>query len=316
MPIMTTGTPFPEALPTQAAFAARLAQVQEDGLALALVGVLRSRGSAPRARGALLALAADGRAYGTLGGGHLELQALAWAAQLLAAGGAAAAGVRRVALGPSLGQCCGGVVWLAAERLEPDCPWPRQAARALAAGQGCTLPGALWDGLRLEPEARVLALFGGGHVGRALVAMAAPLPCRLIWIDSRAAWAEQPAPFALPPQVQCEPSEPVQAAVAALPAASRVAIMSFSHAEDLEIVAACLARRRLEPRALPFVGLIGSRSKWARFRARLQARGFGDDELDQVVCPIGLPGLQGGKTPGEIALAVLAQWFADAAPAG
>lgn len=81
--------------------------------------------------------------------------------------------------------------------------------------------------------------------------------------------------------------------------------MSFSHAEDLDIVAACLARQRARG-DLPFIGLIGSRTKWATFRHRLAARGFTAQELAQVTCPIGVPGIA-GKEPEVIAVAVAAQ---------
>ena len=86
---------------------------------------------------------------------------------------------------------------------------------------------------------------------------------------------------------------------------SLVVIMSFSHAEDLEVVAACLTRRRVRA-DLPFIGLIGSKSKWATFRHRLEARGFTAQELAQVTCPIGVPGIS-GKAPEVIAVAVAAQ---------
>ena len=81
--------------------------------------------------------------------------------------------------------------------------------------------------------------------------------------------------------------------------------MSFSHAEDLDIVAACLKRIR-EHDDLPFVGLIGSKSKWAAFRHRLQARGFSPDELARITSPIGVAGVV-GKEPEVIAVAVAAQ---------
>ena len=81
--------------------------------------------------------------------------------------------------------------------------------------------------------------------------------------------------------------------------------MSFSHAEDLDVVAACLKRRR-ERGDLPFIGLIGSRTKWATFRHRLEHRGFSQDEMAQVTCPIGIPGIK-GKEPEVIAVAVAAQ---------
>jgi xanthine dehydrogenase accessory factor len=129
----------------------------------------------------------------------------------------------------------------------------------------------------------------------------APLPFRLCWIDSR----DGVFPGSVPPHVVCEHSEPVQAAVAALASNSRVLIMSFSHAEDLDVLAACLKRHR-DQADLPYIGLIGSQTKWATFKRRLELRGFTPAELAHVTCPIGVPGIT-GKEPEVIAAAVAAQ---------
>jgi xanthine dehydrogenase accessory factor len=255
-----------------------------------LVRVLRTQGSVPREVGTWMAVFADA-VLGTIGGGHLEHEAIAQARAALA--GAPLQAERRCALGPSLGQCCGGVVQLGFEAVD------HAGAAALLAR------------LRSAQDARRMpvALFGGGHVGQAIVRALAPLPVAVHWIDSR----DEVFPSPLPPHVNAEHSAPVQAAVRDLAAGSRVLVMSFSHAEDLEIVAACLQRVR-ERADLPFVGLIGSRSKWAAFRHRLEARGFRAEELAHVTCPIGVPGVQ-GKEPAVIAAAVAAQLMTLREPA-
>ena len=243
-----------------------------------LVSVERTEGSVPRERGAWMAVF-DREVLGTIGGGHVEWQAIAEARRRL--GGAGGPPVLRHALGPSLGQCCGGVMYL---HFEPV----TQADAALLA-------------TRLAPRRANVALFGGGHVGQALARVLAPLSFQLTWIDSR----DGIFPPDVPQDVVCEHSDPVQAAVPGLAPGARVLIMSFSHAEDLDVVAACLRRQR-ERGDLPFIGLIGSRSKWATFRHRLQERGFTEAELAQVTCPIGVPGIA-GKAPEVIAVAVAAQ---------
>ena len=81
--------------------------------------------------------------------------------------------------------------------------------------------------------------------------------------------------------------------------------MSHNHAEDFDIVCACLKRQR-ERGDLAFIGMIGSKTKWATFRQRLEARGFNEAERGGVTCPIGVPGVA-GKQPAVIAVAVLAQ---------
>jgi xanthine dehydrogenase accessory factor len=243
-----------------------------------LVTVHATEGSVPRERGAWMAVFADA-VVGTIGGGHLEWQAISEARQRM--GGATGPGVRRFALGPSLGQCCGGVVHLRFE--------------ALRAADAASLPA------RLQQGHTPVALFGGGHVGRAIANVLGTLPYAVTWIDSR----DEIFPEQVADNIACEHSDPVQAAVADLAAGSRVLIMSFSHAEDLEIVAACLKRMR-ERGDLAYVGLIGSKTKWATFRHRLEERGFHKQELAQVTCPIGVPGIR-GKEPEVIAVAVAAQ---------
>jgi xanthine dehydrogenase accessory factor len=84
-----------------------------------------------------------------------------------------------------------------------------------------------------------------------------------------------------------------------------VLVMSFSHAEDLDVVAACLTRLRTR-NDLPFIGLIGSKTKWATFRHRLEDRGFNSDEIARITCPIGIDGIA-GKEPEVIAVSVAAQ---------
>ena len=255
--------------------------------AAVLVSVEATQGSAPREAGAWMAVfAAD--VVGTIGGGHLEFEAIDQARQLLR--GERGEPDRDYKLGPSLGQCCGGVVRLKFERVD---------ARDIAALEA-----------RLAPELAPLALFGGGHVGRALVNVLATLPFRLTWIDSR----DEIFPAEVPGNVDCEHSDPVHAAVAPLAPGSRVLVMSFSHAEDLDIVAACLRRQR-DQGDLPYIGLIGSKTKWAVFRHRLEERGFSEAELAQVTCPIGLPGID-GKEPEVIAVSVAAQILQLAPPSG
>lgn len=246
-----------------------------------LVEVAHAQGSVPREAGTWMAVFAD-VLVGTIGGGHLEYDAIARARALLAGESGREAQTLRVALGPSLGQCCGGVVELRFERV--------------GAGDAAVLAARLGQ-IVLTP----VALFGGGHVGHALVRVLAPLPFSLTWIDSR----DGVFPPTLPARVEAEHSDPVQAAVPGLAPQSRVLIMSFSHAEDLDIVAACLQRQR-EKSDLPYIGLIGSKTKWAAFRHRLAARGFTSAELAHVTSPIGVPGIS-GKEPEVIAVAVAAQ---------
>ncbi|UFS56429.1 xanthine dehydrogenase accessory protein XdhC [Comamonadaceae bacterium M7527] len=252
-----------------------------------LVRVHSAKGSVPRSTGTWMAVCGD-TIIATIGGGHLEWQAIAHAKALAARALAAQAPavpvvdeVMHFKLGPSLGQCCGGALDLRFEYLAPGAH----------------------DGLlrSLQPSYQTVALFGGGHVGHAIERALRPLPFDLMWIDSR----DQVFPTQVGEGVVLEHSNPVQAAVADVPANALVLIMSFSHAEDLDVVVQCLGRQRVQA-DLPFVGLIGSKTKWATFQNRLRERGFGEAEIAHVTCPIGVSDVV-GKEPAVIAAAVVAQ---------
>ena len=147
-----------------------------------LVRVHGTRGSVPRETGAWMAVLPDGQ-IGTVGGGHLEWQACERARALLRAGQASPE-QQTVVLGPSLGQCCGGEVTL---RYEPVAPGDREALER-----------------RLRADHTPVALFGGGHVGRAIVAALLPLPFDIHWVDSR----DEVFPSDLPPR--CWPNIPTR----------------------------------------------------------------------------------------------------------
>lgn len=240
-----------------------------------IVEVVQHRGSVPRETGTRMLVAGDAVA-GTIGGGHLELQAIAHAR----------AGRREdwaVALGPSLGQCCGGALTL---RFGP------LTAAALAA----------WT----EPAPRFhLQLYGAGHVGRAIVGILAGIHCRVQWIDERESEFPAEAP---PPHIERLCVEPVEAEVPSAPAGAHVLVLTHSHDLDLRITEAVLRRGDFR-----YLGLIGSKTKRARFEHRFAERGLDAGLVARLRCPIGLPGIE-GKEPAVVAVAVVAELLATSAP--
>ena len=266
-----------------------------------IVSIASTQGSAPREAGTWMAVFAS-KIIGTIGGGHVEFEAIAEARVLLngresTADGSATSYEKRYVLGPSLGQCCGGVMVVHYEKY--SCLGSKYAGYNQEEPLNSTFDAI--STIKLQIHRQNVALFGGGHVGKAIVNILSTLPMQVMWIDSR----DEIFPNELPSNVVCEHSDPVQAAVNDVAANSHVLIMSFSHAEDLDIVAACLLRQR-ERADLPFIGLIGSKTKWATFRHRLEDRGFSAAELARITCPIGVEGIK-GKEPEVIAVAVAAQ---------
>jgi xanthine dehydrogenase accessory factor len=245
-----------------------------------LVQVLEARGSVPREAGTRMLVSA-GAVAGTIGGGHLELQAITRARALLA-DDVTAAQDQAIALGPTLGQCCGGALTLRTAPMD---------AAALAA----------WPD---EAPLLTLQLYGAGHVGRAIVQLLAHLPCAVDWIDERETeFPSEPSP----PHIRRLCVEPVEAEVPLAPPGAFYLVLTHSHDLDLRITEAILQRGDFG-----YLGLIGSDTKRARFLARFRQRGVADAALDRLTCPIGVPGIP-GKQPEQIAVAVVAQLLQVAA---
>jgi xanthine dehydrogenase accessory factor len=245
-----------------------------------VVQVLSARGSVPREAGTRMLVATDAVA-GTIGGGHLELQAIARARAMLA-GGRTTPEDQAIALGPTLGQCCGGSLVLRSAPLD---------AAALA-----DWPDA--------PPLFTLQLYGAGHVGRAIVRLLHGLPCAVQWIDERE--REFPAESD-PAHIGRLCVEPVEAEVASAPPGAFYLVLTHSHDLDLAIATAILRRGDFG-----YLGLIGSATKRARFLARWRQRGIDEAVLTRLTCPIGVPGIP-GKQPEQIAVAVVAQLLQVAA---
>jgi xanthine dehydrogenase accessory factor len=300
--------------------------IAEHGAA-ALVTLAEARGSSPREAGARMVVRPDGGFSGTIGGGTLEWMALAEAQSLLAHPRAGPVRRLKKSLGPDLGQCCGGRVTLVIERFDAN---DADMVAKLAAGErrgvlvtvattdgqrpvrrpvdaGDNIPDVPGDTYARLPDGRVverfgsvatpLYLFGAGHVGRSLVLALAPLPFAVSWIDPR------PGAFPdhVPGNATCtREAEPVRL-IDRAPDGAFVAVMTHSHALDLELVAAALRSNRF-----PYIGLIGSATKRARFASAMTKIGIGRDAVDRLICPIGLTEVR-DKAPAAIAASIAAQ---------
>ena len=238
-------------------------QCTQMGEACVLVTVLGAQGSTPRDNGTKMVIAREHN-YGTIGGGHLEYQAMSIAADLLREG-VEQQRITHFPLGARLGQCCGGRTTLLFE----------------------CFPGTAVN----------IMLFGAGHVGQALATILQQLPCRLQWVDSR----DNQHPAGLPTNVVPIVSDTPGAEVAGMPENSYYIIMTHNHQLDFEILEAVLKRSDAR-----YVGVIGSTTKWKRFKLRFRHRGYDDTFFQPVRCPIGLTSVP-GKLPVEVAVSVAAE---------
>ena len=254
-----------------------------------VVEVIEARGSAPREAGTRMLVTLRDTA-GTVGGGHLELKAIAHAREMLRSG-ALVAHREHFPLGPALGQCCGGAVTLAYAPLDEHAlaRWPAEAPRFH------------------------LQLYGAGHVGRAIARALAPFNVLVDWIDERE--QEFPSEFfehggsPWPEHIRKVCVDAVEAEVRCAPPGAFYLVLTHRHELDLRISEAILKRGDFG-----FFGLIGSKTKRQRFIHRFEQRGIADDVIARMSCPIGVPGIV-GKEPEVIAASVVAQLLALPPPA-
>ena len=313
-----------------------LQQLLAHGDAAVLVTVARVEGSAPREAGTKMIVTRDSARH-TIGGGHLEWKAIESARQVLKEGMRMShmRRLERFALGPSLGQCCGGAVVLAFERLDvADLGWLSSLAKRVAAGQSTVRsvsfgpapdavmlsepePGVesadclLWDGAGFEESSSLLTetiaprdfavvLFGAGHVGAALVRVLGTLQCHVRWVDERD--AQFPPPELLQASnVSIDPNDAPDEAIDQAAPQTYFIVMTHNHTLDLE-----LAERILRRGDFAFFGMIGSHSKRKQFEHRLAARGIDPAQIARMKCPLGVDGID-DKSPEIIAISAAAQ---------
>ncbi len=243
-----------------------LAALRAEDCACAVVVVTDVRGSAPRETGARLIVANGELVWGTIGGGKLEHLAIAHAAELTARGGSTSESCD-YPLAEKAGQCCGGAVTLFYEVFA----WTK----------------------------RNVVVFGAGHVAQAIAGLTDYLGAELELIDPREEHELKPCPPAQRPWTLTSVDAP-EGEVERLPADALVLVMTHDHALDQVILEELLRRG-----GFPYVGLIGSQRKWARFQQRLAARGFAADSIESVRCPIG--STKTSKEPTAIAISVAAE---------
>ena len=249
----------------------RVLELQHTGQEGVLVTIVDKDGSGPLPPGARMLVYADGRTVGTVGGGAIEVIATRKALALL---GASATALVHYRLGPQ-----NEVLDDAAE------------ATGMVCGGRATL---FYECLRSAPR---LYVFGGGHVGQALVRQLASLDYRITVVDERAGIAE-----ALPKvdkiyvtgyDVALQDEVP--------PPGGYFVIATPEHRHDYAVL-----RRVLTSNWAPrYVGVIASRTKATGFLQDLRQELGADFDLGALYMPIGVD--TGGSSAAEIAVSIVAE---------
>ena len=241
-----------------------LHQCQQQGSAYVLITLLATAGSTPRDGGSKMIVTGETE-YDTIGGGHLEFLVTQQARDLLATGKEQQI-VEHYPLASKLGQCCGGAANVLFEVM--------------------------------ISHAQQLALFGAGHVAKALVPILAQLPLQIIWVDQR---AELFPKTDLANNVKVYVSEDPTEHIAQLTTAAWVLIMTHNHQLDFDLVSAAIKRPDID-----YIGMIGSNTKSRRFQTRLSHKGVKAQQIERLHSPVGLTTIP-GKRPIEVAVSIAAQ---------
>jgi len=292
-----------------------------------LVLISDERGSTPRDTGSWV-LVSQETTWGTVGGGEFERAMIEAAQAMLLGNGQWRRAFVDTVLGPDMRQCCGGVMQIMLQPIDShSCGWLETAAALMQNDRQLQLffdrrqleknplvrshdakestPKAGQFSLTVRDEYPRVALFGAGHVGRALCAIASQLPLSVTVFDSR---EEQLTNVPLARNIALAKTPDPLSGVYELDGFGAAIVMTHSHDLDFD-----LCQILLQNASLRYVGLIGSESKSHRFRKRLSKSGLHARALERLISPIGRGG-PAGKEPGVIALAVLGELLAALQP--
>jgi xanthine dehydrogenase accessory factor len=225
-----------------------LNELMASGVPLVTVTVVDTLGSVPQDRGSKIIVTAQGRQFGTVGGGKVETKAIAEAQNMLSAEAESNTHFVSWSLNKDVGMTCGGVVKLYFEAFNV----------------------ARWK----------VVVFGAGHVAQALTSLLVHLDCQVTCIDPRPEWIEQ-----LPKSPKLTPivTGDMPAMVAGLPQDSFVLLMTMGHTTDKPILLEILRTR-----AFPYLGVIGSHSKAVILKRDIEEAGLPDEMQSAFFCPVGL----------------------------
>jgi xanthine dehydrogenase accessory factor len=143
-----------------------------------------------------------------------------------------------------------------------------------------------------------LLVIGGGHVGKALAELGKWFGYRVILSDDREAYCNPGYVSGLDGYLVCPPAEIPQRLV--ITQRTYIAAVTRGLPIDVNLIPALLKT------PAPYIGLIGSRRRWALTSQTLkQEHGLTDQQLARIHAPIGLE-LE-AETPKEIAVSILAE---------
>ena len=233
------------AMPT---FFEALNELAESGAPFVAVTVVDTMGSTPQDRGAKMLVTNEGRAFGTVGGGKIEVRCIEQAKQMLADDTSPKTRFFQWSLEKDIGMTCGGTVRVYFEAFNVT----------------------RWN----------IVVFGAGHVAHAVIEVLSRLDCRITCIDPREEWLSR---IPSSPRVTKVLATDMPSQVASIPDGSFVLLMTMGHTTDKPILLEILRTR-----TFPYLGVIGSNAKAKRLRQDILDAGLPPEATKAFLCPVGL----------------------------
>lgn len=239
---------------------AKLQELANTGRAAALCTIVETSGSTPRKAGSKMIVTADGHTFGSVGGGMLE----------------------RKVIGEALACIASGKTKLGSYSQESE-------GQSTAYGEAKIFIDPL-------PKKNKLYIFGAGHVGQAVAALATGFGFEVSLIDPRETLLNQIITEGITRHCLTWPEALEQLS---FDEHTFVVVMTHSHESDEEITYACAER----PHA--YLGMIGSKKKVEEARSTFLKRGMDEAMINSIDMPIGMP--IRCETPAEIAISIMAR---------
>ena len=243
----------------------KLIALLEEGVPVACATIISASGSVPRREGTRMLIADDRSVYGTIGGGAMEHDVIALSRRSLTS--------RSVII------------------------------KEFRFSEGKTRKKEMLCGGRLTimiepmfpPDTAIIC--GAGHIGHALYTLCRTMDFRTIIIDDRKEYLTRQR-F---PEAEMLICESFPRALAQLPIRSHDYVIACTRRHDIDQQCLEVALKK----EATYIGMLGSRPKWAQIKKNLKAKGFSTRDIARVHCPIGLP--IGAVTPEEIAVSIAAE---------
>ncbi len=250
-----------------------IARLEKENRPFVVATVVEQKGSVPGKVGFKIVVSEDGGTTGTVGGGAIEQEVIREALQRLREN---RSGMQEYLLSKN----------------KTEAPGDARVVPMMCNGK-------VWVYYEVHGALPTVYVFGGGHVGQALLYFLKPLGYHRVLIDNREEFA---TPEKNPHASEWIYRDYEEYARSFRPAPGSFAvILTHGHVHD-HAIARALFERQLD---LSYVGVIASRNKAANLRKQLREELGPETDLSRLHSPIGLK--IGGSTAAEIALSIAAE---------